>query len=140
MNTTAQAKPKMEGSMGLAWAITLASRLQGKEVDRLRLHEAISAHLPAIAALSEQPGLVIDQHTTNWDHLLKRVATSAGIQGIEFYEKPDSARVPFISWSAELGLVLVRSLAPNGQWIVDAGGQGVSIPPENIFPVARLVF
>ena len=140
MNTTAQAKPKMEGSMGLAWAITLASRLQGKEVDRLRLHEAISAHLPAIAALSEQPGLVIDQHTTNWDNLLKRVATSAGIQGIEFYEKPDAARVPFISWSAELGWVLVRSLAPNGQWLVDAGGQGVSIPPENIFPVARLVF
>jgi hypothetical protein len=79
--------------MGLAYAINSCSRLQGIVVDRLRLHHAITKHEAELSDVQEQ----------NWQGLLRKTAIEAGIEGIDWYEKPDPARLPAIAWLPELG-------------------------------------
>ena len=45
----------VNATQGLAWAVGMMARIQGKTVDRLRLHEAVSNRQQELVALSELP-------------------------------------------------------------------------------------
>lgn len=117
-------------SMGLAYAINSCSRLQGAVVDRLRLHHAISKHEAELADVQEQ----------NWQDLLRKLAVEAGIEGIDWYQKPDPARLPAIAWMPELGWFVLRAFSPTGNWVLDSGGKlQERTPSEGVFVVGRLI-
>jgi ATP-binding cassette subfamily C protein LapB len=116
--------------MGLAYAINCCSRLQGIVVDRLRLHHAISKHEAELAVVQEQ----------SWQDLLRKIAAEAGIEGIDWYQKPDPARLPAIAWLPELGWVVLRAFTPAGNWLLDSGGKFQErAPSEGVLVVGRLI-
>jgi len=116
--------------MGLAYAINSCSRLQGIVVDRLRLHHAISKYENVLVDVQEQ----------NWRDLLRNTALEAGIEGIDWYQKPDPARLPAIAWLPELGWVVLRAFTPAGNWLLDSGGKlQERTPSEGVFVVGRLI-
>lgn len=128
-------KENAAGAMSLAWAITTASRLQGKEVERLRLHDAVSSHADRIAALAAAQS----QASGEWEHLLEDVAVAGGAASVEWYDTPDPARLPALTWLAGQGWALVRSQTPGGDWVLDLQGRMFSVPRETRLKVARLV-
>jgi len=115
-------------SMGLAAALNLSSKIQGKTLDRLRLHEAISKYL-ARAEVT---------HEDNWIQHLKLVATDAGVEKVSFFESPDPARLPAISWLPHLGWVTVRAQSPTGDWLLDCQGKTEVHPAGSALQVASL--
>lgn len=125
------------GAMSLAWAISTASRLQGKEVERLRLHDAVSSHSTRIENIQAQDGTNIMQ--TEWPCLLEDVAKASGAESIEWYDEPNPARLPAITWLPSQGWTLVRSQTPAGDWVLDMQGRAFSAPSGTRLKVARLV-
>ena len=116
--------------MGLAYAINSCSRLQGIVVDRLRLHHAISKYETELA----------DVQLKNWQDLLRKTALEAGIEGIDWYQKPDPARLPAIAWLPELGWFVLRAFTPAGNWLLDSGGKlQERVPSGGEFVVGRLI-
>lgn len=127
-NTDAQSVDTAHASMGLAAALNLASRIQGRALDRLQLHEAVSNY--------EATGKVTNED--NWTSQLKLVARDAGVEEVSLTESPDPARLPGISWLPSLGWVTVRAQAPTGDWLLDCLGRSELHPAQSPLPVARL--
>lgn len=116
-------------AMTLSSAINSCSRLQGKVVDRLRLHHAISKH----------ENLLSETDTSNWQNHLKLVVLEAGAEDLDFQENADPARLPAITWISEMGWGVVRSQAPNGDWMVEFQGKLAQRPCTDLMPVGRLI-
>lgn len=115
-------------SAALASAINTSSRLQGRVIDRLQLHYAIGKH-QAILGNTDQ---------SNWKDHLKVVAIDAGVEEIDWQAQPDPARLPAITWLADMGWSIVRAKLPNGDWLIDVQGRLIQKPPKQAMPVGRL--
>ncbi len=116
--------------MALSFAINTCSRLQGRVIDRLRLHQAISKYQPELE----------DTNIANWQDLLKRVVLEAGADALDWYDSPDPARLPAIAWLPNLGWAVLRSQTPTGDWLLDQGGKLLQrSAADGEFPVARLI-
>jgi ATP-binding cassette subfamily C protein LapB len=118
-----------QAAMTLSSAINSCSRLQGKVVDRLRLHHAISKHQK----------LLTETDVSNWHNHLRLVVLDAGADDLDFQGNADPARLPAITWIPELGWGVVRSQAPTGDWIVEIQGKLTQRPFSDLMPVGRLV-
>ena len=68
-----------DASQGLAWAVSTIARVQGKTVDRLRLHQAVTDHQAALATLTQAAGEV----SQLWQSTVRAIVASAGIDAIE---------------------------------------------------------
>jgi ATP-binding cassette, subfamily C, bacterial LapB len=117
------------GGMALAAALQTTVRQQGGNLDRLRLHDAISRHHEQLSTTDE----------TNWPQLLKDVALAAGIEDVVFQPTPDAARLPALAWLPELGWVTVRTRTPTGDWLLDHQGKTFTHSSAVDMMVARLV-
>lgn len=90
--------------MDIAWVISAVTRAQGREVDRLRLHDAVTQCEPALIALDAAATPVEGAETAPtvpvalWQDALRQVATAAGIDAIEVQEQPDPARMPAVTF------------------------------------------
>jgi len=115
--------------MALAAALQATVRQQGGNLDRLRLHDAISRHHEQLSTTDE----------TNWPRLLKDVALAAGIEDVVFQPAPDAARLPALAWLPELGWVTVRTRTPTGDWLLDHQGKTFTRSAAVDMMVARLV-
>ena len=118
-----------KAAMSLATALKLASRLQGKSLDRLQLHHATSKY-------KEELGLT---NASNWQKHLDAVALEAGAEDVRFDDNPDPARLPAIGWSEEHGWFVVRSRTPAGNWLLEASGEVSQYSSDLSLPVCRLV-
>lgn len=116
-------------AMALASAINTASRLQGRMIDRLQLHHAISKHQAFLGQTDE----------LNWHEHLKAVGLDAGAEAIDWQVQPDPARLPAIAWLSELGWVLVRAQSPTGDWLIDFQGKLIQRSAAESLPVGRLI-
>lgn len=124
-----QSQPS-DSIMALSFAINTTSRLQGRVIDRLRLHQAISKHQSELENVD----------AGNWQELLKNVVLEAGADALDWYDKPDPARLPAITWLPDLGWTVLRSQTPTGDWLLDQGGKLLQRSAiDASFPVARLI-
>ncbi len=116
--------------MSLTFAINTTAKLQGRVIDRLRLHQATTKYEAELA------------HTKleNWQEHLRMVALESGIDALDWHEQPDPARLPAISWFSDLGWVVIRSQTPSGDWLVDKCGKLLQRNAhDGHFRVARLI-
>lgn len=129
--------------MSIAWAITTATRLQGHEIDRLRLHDAVIANKSAIdelAAYSVIDGVENDlQLMALWQKVLLTICGAAGIDGIEIHERPDPARLPALTYIPGAGWGLVRTLDAQNRWLVDFNGNVLTKDAGGALSCLRLV-
>lgn len=135
--------------MQTAWAISAATRVQGREVDRLRLHDAVNSHealLKQLAAAAmpqkDETGGGLEVPTVPdivWQGALREVATAAGIDAIEIQERPDQARLPAVTFIPGAGWGVVRSLSPQNQWLVDCSGRVLAVSADKALPCMRLI-
>lgn len=135
--------------MQIAWAISAATRVQGHEVDRLRLHEAVSSKVRLLQQLAEVELPTKDSATSEmkatavpdvvWQDVLRQVATAAGVDAIEVQEKPDPARMPALTFLPGAGWGVIRSLNSQNQWLVDVSGQVLAVPAEGSLSCMRLI-
>jgi ATP-binding cassette subfamily C protein LapB len=116
--------------MALSLAINTVSRLQGKVIDRLRMHHALAKYEESLSKTSSE----------NWQELFRDVADAAGVDSVEFMEKPDPARLPAVSWLPDLGWIIVRAQAPTGAWVIECNGVMSQREAIGLLPVARLSF
>jgi len=126
---------KIDPSQGLAWAVSTIARVQGKTVDRLRLHQAISDHQAALAALVQTKVGVAHL----WQNAARSILTSAGVDAIEVQAQPDAARLPALTWIPGAGWAIVRALSPQNQWLVDLQGILRAVPTDQPLPCVRLI-
>ena len=131
--------------MDIAWVISAATRAQGREVDRLRLHDAVTQCEPALIALDAAATPIEGAETAPtvpvalWQDALRQVATAAGIDAIEVQEQPDPARMPAVTFIPGAGWGVVRSLSPQNQWLVDINGRVLGAPADQPLPCMRLI-
>jgi len=133
----------VELSMSATWAITAATRMQGKEIDRLRLHDAVSRNLVRFAELvteemsgtEENPGVT----QSSWESAIRAIAMDAGIEEVELYERPDPARLPALVWVHGEGWGVIRGLNGQNCWVIDVGGQAAQVNAGQPMPCLRLV-
>ena len=124
-----QSQPS-DSIMALSFAINATSRLQGRVIDRLRLHQAISKHQSELENVD----------AGNWQEILKKVVLEAGADALDWYDKPDPARLPAITWLPDLGWTVLRSQTPTGDWLLDQGGKLLQRSAiDASFPVVRLI-
>lgn len=122
-------------AMSLAWAMNSLTREQGKEIDRLRLHEAIGHYQVALDSL------VIEGHAptqAEWQALVQNIAEDAGIGVIELLDNPDPARLPLLTWNLGLGWGIIRSFSAQQKWVIDCQATLKTIPSETSLPCVRL--
>ena len=132
-----------------AWGISAATRVQGREIDRLRLHEAVTRHEGLLKQLAEAAAPVKDEASgelkvstvpeTVWQDVLRQVAMAAGVDAVEVQETPDPARMPALTFVPGAGWGVVRSLSPQNQWLVDCSGRVLGVPAEKPLPCVRLI-
>jgi hypothetical protein len=95
--------------MAVTFALNTTARLQGKVIDRLRLHQATTKYAVELS----------DTNSQNWQEHLRGVALAAGVEALDWYKQPDPARLPAIAWFSDLGWVVIRSQTPSGDWLID---------------------
>ncbi len=121
-------------SMQIAWAISAAARLQGSDVDRLRLHDALVMH-----SLLLEPLLASSEVSSSaWQGALSKIVLSAGLGGIEPYDAPDPARLPAITYLPNLGWGVIRGLTADSKWLLDVDGKTLAIPVDQPINCVRL--
>jgi ATP-binding cassette subfamily C protein LapB len=113
----------------LSSVINGSTRLQGRVVDRLRLHAAIGKHEDLIRGTND----------LNWQRVLNTVALDAGFESVDFQDNPDPARLPAVAWTLEHGWLIVRAQAPTGDWLLEHHGRLIKKSALEPFPVARLI-
>lgn len=133
MSNTNQVAP--EGAIALAWAINSLVGLQGRGLDRLRLHEAVGNYEVAIDSLfvDGRPPTQLE-----WQGLVKIIATNAGVDFIGLLDKPDPARLPALALIPGLGWSIIRSLSARNEWVLDVQGRAKLISAEHSFACVRL--
>jgi ATP-binding cassette subfamily C protein LapB len=118
----------------LMWALASVARMQGGEIDRLRLHDVATVRC---AAFVDSLG----DSSNDWQSVLARVAEEMDIRQLHTSERPDPARLPAITWNAESGWLIVRAQGLNGTWqIQDSLGQIMEVPVGAELPCVRLQF
>lgn len=142
-NTTISPEDLM---MSITWAISACTRLQGAEIDRLRLHEAVGSQRNSLVAFVGAGGgdgrtidLLDQDWVDRWQALLEKVAKSAGVELVEFHERPDPARLPAVTYMPELGWGVIRAINPQNQWLIDLQGTTVGRSADEPLPCARLL-
>lgn len=119
-----------ELAIGLAAVMNAASKLQGKALDRLQLHHAISKYKNQLSEVNE----------ASWVKCLESIALEAGAESLVSFDQPDPARLPAISWLSDYGWILVKGQTPSGDWLIDCQGKSVQYSASNHLPVARMAF
>lgn len=129
--------------MSIAWAISAATRLQGREIDRLRLHDAVGEckrDLDELAAYPVSEGVESDpQFHGLWQGALRRISLAAGADAVEIQERPDPARLPAVVYVPGGGWGLVRGQNAQSQWLVDLNGKVFARDGDMGLPCVRLV-
>ncbi|MCE1160587.1 MAG: ATP-binding cassette domain-containing protein [Burkholderiales bacterium] len=118
----------------LMWALAYVARLQGGQVDRLRLHDVVTSRC---AAFVDSLG------STNydWHSVLERVSQEMEIKQAHASDRPDPARLPAISWNETHGWVIVRGKAASGSWsVLDSLGSMYEVPADQDLACVRLQF
>ena len=124
---------KVDQKSSLMWAIAQAARLQGTEVDRLRLHAVVSEHLDQINNV--ETGLY------DWNKVLADIADKLDIRLDVPTKHPDAARLPAIVWHPEQGWILVRNQLASGNWgIQNHLEQWMELPSNVEFNCIRMHF
>lgn len=119
----------------MAWAIATLSRIQGVEIDKLRLHEAIGSYQIDIENLSVNGQQPADEE---WQSLVRLVAIKAGIDAVELLEESDRARLPAITFISGLGWCVIRSLSASNEWVLDVQGVRRLISADIKLPCVRI--
>lgn len=133
----------IEFSMSATWAISATTRAQGKEVDRLRLHDAVTRNLSRFAELvteemsgtRESPGVKLP----TWEATIEAIALDAGIDGVERQARPDPARLPCLTWIHGAGWGVIRGVNAQNHWLIELGGQSLQADAANPMPCLRLI-
>jgi ATP-binding cassette subfamily C protein LapB len=116
--------------MALTFAINATARLQGRVIDRLRLHHATTKYATELS----------NTNSENWQEHLRKIALEAGVEALDWYKQADPARLPAITWFSGLGWVVIRSQTPSGDWLVDQCGKLLQRNAhDGHFEVARLI-
>lgn len=125
--------PQVDQKNSFMWALAQAARLQGTEIDRLRLHSVTSEHLDQINNV--ETGL------HDWKKVLENVADKLDIRLDSPTKHPDVARLPAIAWHPEQGWILVRHKAASGSWVVQNYlEQWTEFPESTEFNCIRMHF
>jgi len=129
--------------MSIAWAISTAARLQGREIDRLQLHNAVGSNkiiLDELAAYPIVDGVENDpQLIALWQNALRSICVAAGVDAIEIQERPDQARLPALVYLPGTGWGLVRSLDSQNRWLIDVNGRVLGKSADGDVSCIRLV-
>lgn len=126
--------PAAQVGDGLASAIKFIARLQGRHIDRLRLHQAISMHCDSLQSLSDS------QIALRWREVVREILMEAGVDAIELQAQPDQARLPVLGWVPGMGWVVVRNLNSKGQWLIDHQGAVIALTADVELPCIRIKF
>lgn len=118
----------------LMWALAYIARLQGGQVDRLRLHDVVTSRC---AVFVDSLGSV----NHDWHSVLERVSEEMEIKQAHISNRPDPARLPAISWNETYGWVIVRGKTPTGSWhLLDSLGSVYEVAADQDLPCVRLQF
>ena len=129
---------KLDILMSSSWAFLTLSRLMGKEIDRLKLHDAISQKKQSLNKILEEN--IANKFVPNqWRSLAKEIAMDAGISEVQWFSSPDPARLPALTWVNEIGWGIIRNQNSQGQWIVDIGNKAITLSSENPMTCMRMV-
>lgn len=126
--------------MSAAWVISTASRTQGKEVDRLQLHDAVkkaASRFSEIVAVESDLAEGESVPESLWQGLIQEIALESGVEGVELYETPDPARLPAITWVSGVGWGVIRTLTAQNKWLVDLNGSMLEMPTDLSLPCLR---
>lgn len=115
------------------------SQLLGHELDRLRVHEALSVHASQIGVLEDKVfnGQPVSDQT--WQSILQEIAQDAGVSSVEILDEIDLARMPLVTWVEHLNWIIIQGADPSGGWIVRSIQGTHIIPLERQTPVMRMV-
>lgn len=129
--------------MSTSWAISTATRLLGSEIDRLRLHDAVSSHKSTLDRLASymKPAESTDDFelVCIWQDAMRQIALAAGLEGVEVQENPDPARFPALTYVPGAGWGVIRSLSPQNQWLIDVNGRMLGKDIDEPLPCVRLI-
>jgi ATP-binding cassette subfamily C protein LapB len=129
--------------MSTSWAISAVTRLLGCEIDRLRLHDAVSSHessLNALASYRKTKDASDDLELLGiWQNVMRQLVVAAGLEGIEVQEAPDPARLPALTYVHGTGWGVIRGLSPQNQWLIDTNGQAFAKDADEPLPCVRLI-
>jgi hypothetical protein len=143
MNQNTMASPpanqnKLDILMSSSWAFLTLSRLMGKEIDRLKLHDAISQRKQTLNKIFEE-NIANQLVPKEWRSLAKEIAIDAGVPEVQWFSSPDPARLPALTWVNEIGWGIIRNQNSQGQWIVDIGNKAITLSSENPITCMRMV-
>jgi ATP-binding cassette subfamily C protein LapB len=138
MSPSSPSQNNLDILMSTSWAFLTLSRLMGKEIDRLKLHDAISERKQSLTQAFEE-NVTHQKMPSKWRSLAKEIAIDAGIADVEWFSSPDPARLPALTWVNEIGWGIIRNLNAQGQWIVDIGNRAVLLSAEQAIPCMRMV-
>jgi ATP-binding cassette subfamily C protein LapB len=133
--------------MSVAWAVSSTTKQQGKEMDRLLLHDAINESRAAIADIATLEKTVLEPNsnqgvvpTQAWQGVIRSIVGASSLFDVEVAERPDPARLPVIVWLNGSGWGVVRHRDAQQQWVIEgAGGQYFLAQADAALPCIRLV-
>jgi ATP-binding cassette subfamily C protein LapB len=96
----------------LEWSFFELCKQLGVEINRLRLRSALEDNKELIADLGN--GAV------DWQNVVRVIALSAVIDGLQFMDQADPGRLPALSWIPRYGWVIIRSINAAGEWVIQA--------------------
>ena len=96
----------------LEWSFFELCKQLGVEINRLRLRSALEDNKELIDDLGNG--------TVDWRNVVRVIALSAGIDGLQFMDQADPGRLPALSWIPRYGWVIIRSINAAGEWVIQA--------------------
>jgi len=116
----------------LEWSFFELCKQLGVEVNRLRLRSAIEENKELIAQ--------IGSGSQEWQNVIRVIALSAGIEGLQFMDQADPGRLPALSWINKYGWVIIRSLNASGEWVIQANSSNTEslLLESSAFPCVRI--
>jgi len=114
--------PPEDLKITLAAAITTCARLQGKPIDRLRLHDAINECQTEIDRLSSSD---ISEECLD---IAARVTLASGVPEIERLSSLDPARIPCVVHVPGMGFGVALGMTPAQEWLINLVDQRIKLP------------
>jgi ATP-binding cassette subfamily C protein LapB len=131
---------KISLCIGLNWAITQLAKLQGRKLDRVQLHQVLGKYEDDLDRLGASDEVKAGRADFVWQPILGRVINAADLGTYEFYDQPEPARLPAISYLNDSGWVIVRQMGGDGQWLVESVDGLSKIAAGESMPCVRIVF